>query len=244
MVAALGDDIFALITQAVQQVYLLYARGDLIGAVINLVAVLTHGVALGLLAQQGAQGAVGIPHAAGVAVNVNERNPGLLLQSVQVIGHAVLLLAYINNHLGTGLQQGFQVQLSLAAVQLAQQRQIVVLIGDQPLGLIRPAVGDTNHHIGSDGEYHDLGQRAGNGDLTKIDGQGHFAAQRVSESAGSGLGIGGRGGIIVLSAAGQRQGGDHHDCQQNAKHFFHVFFSFCSFFLDFITQGYPCYPTG
>ena len=61
---------------------------------------------------------------------MNERNPGLLLQSVQVIGHAVLLLAYINNHLGIGLQQGFQVQLSLAAVQLAQQRQIVVLIGD------------------------------------------------------------------------------------------------------------------
>ena len=52
MVAALGDDIFALITQAVQQVYLLYTRGDLIGAVINLVAVLTQGVALGLLAQQ------------------------------------------------------------------------------------------------------------------------------------------------------------------------------------------------
>ena len=52
MVAALGDDIFALITQAVQQVYLLYARGDLIGAVINLVAVLTQGVALGLLASR------------------------------------------------------------------------------------------------------------------------------------------------------------------------------------------------
>ena len=228
MVAALGDDIFALITQAVQQVGLLYAFGNLIGAGVNHIAVLTQGVALGLLAQQGAQGAVGIPHAAGVAVNVNERNPGLLLQSVQVIGHAVLLLAYINNHLGTGLQQGFQVQLSLAAVQLAQQRQIVVLIGDQPLGLIRPAVGDTDHHIGSDSEYHDLGQRTGNGDLTKIGGQGHFAAQGISKGAGGGRGI--RSRIIVLSAAGQRQGGDHHGCQQNAKHFFHIFSpSVCSF---------------
>ena len=160
---------------------------------------------------------------------MNERNPGLLLQSVQVIGHAILLLAYIDNDLSAGLQQGFQVQLALAAVQLAQQRQIVVLIGDQPLGLIRPAVGDTDHHFGSDGEYHDLSQRTGNGDLTKIGRQGHFAAQGIGKGTGRRFGIGGRGRVL-LPAAGQRQGGDHHGCQQNAKHFFHIFSpSVCSF---------------
>ena len=214
MVAALCNDVLALIAQAVQQVYLLYAVGNVLGAGINLIAILAQSVALGLFTKQGTQGAVSIAHAAGVAVNVYNRNPGLLLQSIQVIGHAVLLFAHVDNNLSAGLQQGFQVQFALATIQLAQLGQVVVFFGNQILGGIRPAIDRTNHHFRRNGKYDNLCQRAGNGDLGKVCRQGYFTAQGVGKSTGGGIGI--RGRIIVLSAAGQRQGGDHHDGQQNA----------------------------
>ena len=220
MVAALGNDILALVTQAVQQVYLLYAVCNLIGAAINLVAILAQCVALGLLAQQGTQRAVGVAHAAGVAVNMNKGDTGLLLQGIQVINHAALLLAHVNNHLGAGLQQGLQVQLTLAAVQLSQLGQVIVLIGDQSLGFRCPVVGNAHHHFGGNGKNNDLCQRAGNGDLGKIRGQGDLTTQRVGKGTGRRFGIGGRGRVL-LPAAGQHQHGNHHDCQQNAQHLFH-----------------------
>ena len=151
---------------------------------------------------------------------MDKGNTGLLLQGVQVVGHAVLLLADVDYHLRAGLQQRFQVQLALAAVQLAQQGQGVILTGDQVLGLRAPFVGNAHHHLRGDGEYHDLGQRTGNGDLGQVGGQGDFPAQRIGKGAGGRflvcLGLG------VLSAAGQRQGGDHHDGQQNGKCLFHL----------------------
>ena len=239
MVAALCNDVLALIAQAVQQVGLLYAFGNLIGAGVNHIAVFAQCVALGLLAQQGAQGAVGVAHMAGVAVNVNKGDAGLLLQSIQVIGHAALLLAHVNDDLGAGLQQRLQVQLALAAVQLAQLGQGVVLIGDEPLGFLAPVVGNAHHHLGGNGKDHDLCQRAGNGNLGKLARQGHFTAQRVGEGTGGRLGIGGR--FIGLAAAGQRQHGNHHDRQQDRKQFFHLLCSFCVKYI--LMQGYPCCQT-
>lgn len=65
---------------------------------------------------------------------MDEGDAGLLLEGIQILHDGVLGLAHVDDHLGSGAQEGLQIQLALAAVELAQQGQIVVLSGQVLLG--------------------------------------------------------------------------------------------------------------
>ena len=65
---------------------------------------------------------------AGVAVDVNKGDAGLLLKIVHVLHDGALGLAHVDDHLRAAGEQRLQIQLALAAVQLAQQGQIIVLL--------------------------------------------------------------------------------------------------------------------
>ena len=107
---------------------------------------------------------------------MHERDARLLRERIHVLRNAALGLADIDDHLRRGLEQLLQVQIALAAIELAQHRQAVVLLIEERLGLRIPGARNAHKHIRRDGEDDDLAQRAGHGDFADLLIDGHLAS--------------------------------------------------------------------
>ena len=57
---------------------------------------------------------------------MDKGDAGLRLQGVQVLHNGLLGLTHVDDHLSTAVQQGLQIQLALAAVELAEDGQVIV----------------------------------------------------------------------------------------------------------------------
>ena len=209
-----GDDVQALFTGDIQDIGLLHAVHDGLDGVIGIAAVVGQGLTLVGHSQQVAEHGIGIVHGGQVGVNVDKGDSGLFLQAVQILRHGALGLAHIDDHVGIGRQQRLQVQFALAAVQLAQQGQVQILLVKVILGGLVPGIGHTHHLVRGDGKDHHLGQRAGDGHLLDIGGDGDLAAAGVGKHAGGVLRPGAVVDLVVLGlpAAG-KQGQAHHQRQ-------------------------------
>ena len=100
MVAPLGDDVQALVSGDVQQVFLFHSARDLHRPRIDPVAVGGQGFGLGRHVQQLAQLSVRVPHGGGQGGDVDEGDAGLLLQGVQILHDSLLGLAHVDDYLG------------------------------------------------------------------------------------------------------------------------------------------------
>ena len=176
---------------------------------------------------------------------MDEGDAGLLLEGIQILHDGVLGLAHVDDHLGAGAQEGLQIQLALAAVELAQQGQIVVLGGQVLLSARVPLVGNAYQLVGAQGEEHHLGQRAGDRHAGDLRGHLHGAAHGVGEGGGAVLGLGGGGhrrrGVCggALRGRGAAAGGQpqsHTGGEQERKRFLHVHCSSSSFSINFSFQ--------
>ena len=127
---------------------------------------------------------------------MNKGNAGLLLQGVQVFHNGVLGLAHVDDHLGAAGQQRFTVHGLLAAVQLAQQGQIVVFRVQKLGGAVIPLVGNAHQQIGAQGEQDNLGHGAGDGHLGDVGRHRHRAAHAVGEFHRFSGNVGGLGGLF------------------------------------------------
>ena len=114
---------------------------------------------------------------------MHKGDAGLLSQRIQIFLHGLLGFAHVDDHIGRGGQQRFQVHFALAAVQLTQQGQVVILGGQDALGALIPGVGDANQHFRREGKDEYLRQRAGDGDPGDLGGHCYFAARRIHKSA-------------------------------------------------------------
>ena len=119
---------------------------------------------------------------------MDEGNPGLLLQGIQILLGRVLRLAHVDHNLSAGGEQGLKVQFSLAAVELTQNGKVVILRGQVVCSRFVPLARNANQFVGTEGEQDDLGQGAGNGDLGDICENLHLTPQRVGEDSGGRLG--------------------------------------------------------
>ena len=119
---------------------------------------------------------------------MDEGNPGLLLQGIQILLGRVLRLAHVDHNLSAGGEQSLKVQFSLAAVELTQNGKVVILRGKVGCRRLVPLARDANQFVGAEGEQDDLCQRAGNGELGNICGNLHLTPQRVGKDSGGRLG--------------------------------------------------------
>ena len=76
-------------------------------------------LSLFLSAQQLTQGTVGFRCGGYGGVNVDEGDSGLRRQRIQILDHSLLGFADIDDHIRRSHQQGFQIHLAFAAVELA-----------------------------------------------------------------------------------------------------------------------------
>ena len=167
---------------------------------------------------------------------MDEGDAGLLLQGVHVLHDGALGLAHVDDHLGLAGEQGLQIQLALAAVQLAQQGQVIVLLVQKLLGALVPLVGHAHQLIGAQGEHHDLGQRAGHGHLVDPGRNGDLATGGIGKHAGlcGGIVLILRRGVGLTAAGSQTQG--HHQRQQQRQQSFGLFHPFSPFSLSGISH--------
>ena len=214
MVAALGDDVQALVAQAVEQA-LAGAVGVDLGHHVG-----HHGVGLlapgrellGLLGLAGqlAEHAVGLRRGLDGGVDVDKGDAGLLGQAVHVLGDAVLGVAHVDDDVGVGGQQGLEVHLALA-VELAELGQLGDVVGQVERDILGDVVGHADHEIAHQRDGVDLRQRAGDGDLGHLIGHRDRAARGVRELAGLGGGsfggVSGRGGGLLRGRLAGLRGG-------------------------------------
>ena len=230
MIGALSNHVQSGVAGDVQQIGLFHAVRDGQRPVIGAAAVVGQRLGLVRHTQQVAQQRVRLVHGGQRGVNVDKGDGGLLLQGVQILHDAALGLAHVDDHLRAALQQRLQIQLALAAVQLAQQGQVIVLRVQILRRALVPGVGNAHQLVGAQGKQHDLGHGAGHGDPVNLDGNRHLTAHGIGEHTGL------RGGILVLrgsalgAAGGQAQG--HHQRQkqrQQSLRLFHPFSPLHSF---------------
>ena len=157
---------------------------------------------------------------------MDEGDAGLLLQGVHVLHDAALGLAHIDDHIRRGGQQRLQIHLTLAAVELSQQRQVVVLRIQKLSGALIPRIGDAHQLVGRHREHHDLRQRAGDGDLLHVRRYRDLAAAGIGKHTGGGLVTGILAIAVIrlrLGAAGKQRYG-HDQRQQQRYPFFSIHF--------------------
>ena len=215
MIGALSDHVQSGVAGHVQQIGLFHAVRDGQRPVIGAAAVVGQRLGLVRHTQQVAQQRVRLVHGGQGGVNVDKGDGGLLLQGVQILHDAALGLAHVDDHLRAALQQRLQIQLALAAVQLAQQGQVIVRRVQILRRALVPGVGDAHQLVGAQGKQHDLGHGAGQGHLVDLGGHRHLTAHGIGKHTGL------RGGILVLrgsalgAAGGQTQ--SHHKRQQQRQ---------------------------
>ena len=160
---------------------------------------------------------------------MDEGDTGLLGQAVHVLGDAVLGVAHVDDDIGVGGQQGLEVHLALAAVELAQLGQLGDVVGQIESYVLGDVVGDTDHEVADQRDGVDLGERAGDGDFRHLIGYSDRAARGVGKLAGfgrSGLGDAlGRSGRLLrrrlrglslgLAAAGEQS---HKQAERQREH--------------------------
>ncbi len=165
VVGALGDDVQAFVAQAVEQA-LAGAVGVDLGHHVG-----HHGVGLlapgrellGLLGLAGqlAEHAVGLRRGLDGGVDVDKGDAGLLGQAVHVLGDAVLGVAHVDDDVGVGGQQGLEVHLALAAVELAELGQLGDVGGQIERYVLGDVVRHADHEVAHQRDGVDLRQRAG-----------------------------------------------------------------------------------
>ena len=148
---------------------------------------------------------------------MDKGNAGLLLQFIHILRNTALGLANIDDHVRRSGQQRLKVQLTFSAIKLAQNWQIVVFLIQKLRSAFVPRIGDTHQLIRCHGEYHDLGQRAGNGNFFHIRRYCDLAAAGVREYPRGAI----CGGVLAVvtgilrrlcTAGKQRE--RHRQCQQ------------------------------
>ena len=185
MIGTLGNHIQTFSTGYVQDIGLFNAIGDLLGARHDIFTVGRQRFGFLLLAQQLAQLAVGVASRASMGGDMHKGDAGLLSQRIQIFLHGLLGFAHVDDHIGRGGQQRFQVHFALAAVQLTQQGQVVIRGGQDALGALIPGVGNAHQHFWRKGKDEYLRQRAGNGDPGDVGGQRYLASRGIHERAHS-----------------------------------------------------------
>ena len=211
VVSAVGQHVQAILASGIKHVHLLHALHHLHGAAVNPFAGLSEHARRLLQAQQLAQHGVGLIHVFEIRGDMHERNARLLGERVHVLRNAVLGLADIDDHLRRGFEQLLQVQIALAAIELAQHRQVVVLFVEVRLGGRIPGTRNAHEHVRRDGKDDDLAQRAGHGDSADLLIDGHLASGRIGKDAAGGL-----------RASCQRQRGNQKQRERKRSEFLHT----------------------
>ena len=214
MIGALSDHVQSGVAGNVQQVRLFHTVRDGQRPVIGAAAIVGQRLGLVRHTQQVAQHRVCLVHGGKGGTDVDKGDGGLLLQGVQILRDAVLGLTHVDDHLRAALQQRLQIQLALAAVQLAQQGQVIVRRVQILRRALVPGVGDAHQLVGAQGKQHDLRHGAGQGHLVDLGGHRHLTAHGIGEHTGL------RGGIFVHGSALGAAGGQtqsHHKRQQQRQ---------------------------
>ena len=110
-------------------------------------------------------------------------NPDLVLQRVEVVLHSVFRLAHIDHDLRIGCGNGFLVEVALATVNLTENIERRIFATQVFCLIVRNFSCKADHLLGSDRQKHVLCERTGSRHAIDLRGKLHFPSERVREGA-------------------------------------------------------------